>query len=114
LLPAPLGLGRGKHYDGTHLDRLRRVQELQTAGYSLDAIRQIFDGAKAAAPASSPRQRATRSGSVELWTRLKVAPGVELHLDLKRFNLDVEKLLSAGALLRSAFGLDDMESNGEP
>jgi DNA-binding transcriptional MerR regulator len=114
LLPAPFGLGRGKHYDNTHLDRLKRLQELQTAGYSLDAIRQILDGGKVATPAASPRHRATKSGSVELWTRFKVAPGIELHLDLKRFNSDVEKLLSAGALLKTVFGLGDTESNGEP
>src|SRR5687768_463679 len=44
LLPPPLGLGRGKHYDLRHLNALRRIQELQAAGHSLDAIGQILAG----------------------------------------------------------------------
>ena len=36
LLPAPHGVGRGKHYDQSHLDRLTQIRDLQTAGHSLD------------------------------------------------------------------------------
>lgn len=107
LLPAPLGVGRGKHYDQTHLERLKRLQELQTAGYSLDAIRQLLDGATNVTPPAPLRRRSRAAGPVEMWTRVNVAPGVELHLDLKRFNCEVEKLLAARELLREAFGLDN-------
>ena len=44
LLPAPLGAGRGSHYDATHLERLKQVQQLQEAGHSLDAVRRIIAG----------------------------------------------------------------------
>ena len=50
LLSAPAGRGRGCHYDGSHLERLRKIADLQTAGHSLDAIRQILDGRKVAVP----------------------------------------------------------------
>ena len=40
LLPAPAGLGRGKHYGSEHRQQLSDF-ELQTAGHSLDAIRKI-------------------------------------------------------------------------
>src|SRR5512137_1948428 len=39
LLPAPLGVGRGSHYDRTHLDRLLAIKAEQEAGRSLDDIR---------------------------------------------------------------------------
>src|SRR5688500_10841057 len=47
LLPTPLGRGRGKHYDASHLQRLKRIAELQAAGHSLDAIRRILEGGAA-------------------------------------------------------------------
>ena len=49
LIPAPLGRGRGRHYDASHLEQLRRVAELQAAGHSLEAIRKILAGAGGAA-----------------------------------------------------------------
>ena len=73
LLPAPLGVGRGRHYDQSHLDRLLQVKAAQEAGHSLDAIRldlrNVTPAAKA--PLSVPRSA---------WRRLELAPGVELHV----------------------------------
>jgi DNA-binding transcriptional MerR regulator len=81
LLPAPLGLGRGRHYDANHLERLLRVKALQERGLSLDEVRRDLergDGRDVAAELSmapaSPR--VNRSA----WTRLEILPGVELHL----------------------------------
>ena len=42
LLPAPLGIGRGRHYGPEHLDRLLQVKALQSAGRSLDDIRAVL------------------------------------------------------------------------
>ena len=91
LLPAPLGVGRGRHYDRAHLDRLLRVKALQESGRSLDEIRVLL----------SPPPGMTRSGSGaagrpgpagaaalpippviprSAWRRLELAPGVELHV----------------------------------
>src|SRR5215471_3457223 len=46
LLPAPLGVGRGKHYGREHLDRLLQVKALQERGQSLDEIRQQTKGSQ--------------------------------------------------------------------
>src|SRR3954452_11432244 len=87
LLPTPLGRGRGRHYDRSHLDRLRQIAELQSAGHSLDAIRQILDGkpAPSALKAESDNgARPVRSKpalSAELWTRIRLMDGVELSFD---------------------------------
>ncbi len=79
LLPPPLGVGRGRHYDRTHLDRLLEVKAQQEAGLSLDEIRarrtpQPGGGEPAPPPAPAPAlPRST-------WRRLELAPGVELHV----------------------------------
>ena len=72
LLPAPLGVGRGRHYGQAHLDRLLEVKAGQEAGLSLDAIRTR----RQPAPVPRPPQPLPRS----TWRRLELAPGVELHV----------------------------------
>lgn len=77
LLPTPLGVGRGRHYDQSHLDRLLEVKAGQEAGHSLDEIRSARPGShggrRAATPTAPPIARTA-------WLRLEVAPGVELHV----------------------------------
>ena len=108
LLPTPLGRGRGRHYDRSHLDRLRRIAELQSAGHSLDAIRRILDGKPVPAPTSQPDNgaRATRSKpalSAELWTRLRLMDGVELSFDSTKHQPDVQALLALRDAVRDVF-----------
>ena len=90
LIPSPLGLGRGRHYNQRHLEVLRRIQALQAAGHSLEAIGRILaDGGPKVAPerhagAGTPfvtplRPRAALRA--ELWTRVRLLPGFELHFD---------------------------------
>ena len=80
LLPAPFGVGRGNHYGRDHLDQLLRVKALQEAGHTLDEIR------GALGEQSGVHLQALRSFSEqghlarEVWRRLTLAPGVELHV----------------------------------
>jgi len=77
LLPAPLGVGRGRHYGQAHLDRLLEVKSWQEGGLSLDQIRaRPATAPGAGTPAACPPQPLPRS----TWRRLTLAPGVELHL----------------------------------
>ena len=77
LLPAPLGVGRGRHYGQPHLDRLLHVKAEQEAGRSLDDIRALRTTPSAPArPAAAPPLPLRRSA----WRRLELAPGVELHV----------------------------------
>lgn len=110
LLPAPLGRGRGRHYDATHLQALQRIAELQAAGYSLEAIRKILAGlGSEPAPASPPaggngRPKSVRPAlSAELWTRLRLAEGLELQFDATKFNPDVQQLLALRDAVRAVF-----------
>ena len=77
LLPAPLGVGRGRHYDQSHLGRLLHVKAAQEAGRSLDEIR-----ARRTPPSgrSQPQAAPTRLLPRSTWRRLELGPGVELHV----------------------------------
>jgi DNA-binding transcriptional MerR regulator len=105
LLPPPEGLGRGSQYDASHLARLKQIGELQAAGHSLDAIRRILAGETIPAPkpANSITRRA-RSLTAELWTRLTLAEGVELHFDSTRHSPSVEGLMELRDKAREVFG----------
>jgi len=124
LLPQPLGLGRGRHYDQGHLDALRRIGELQSAGHSLDAIGKIMaggavpaDGAvameseseRAPAGAGVPPARRRAELSAALWTRVRLAPGVELHVDAGRAHPTAEQLLQIRQAVRRILRPDLLE-----
>lgn len=79
LIPAPLGVGRGHHYSGDHLEQLLRVKSLQEAGQTLDDIRAALGGKRVARP-SAGHALEEQPPSRELWLRLTLAPGVELHV----------------------------------
>ena len=114
LLPTPLGRGRGRHYDATHLARLRQIGELQAAGHSLDAIRRILDGKPVDAPraAESPNgdarpPRVRPALTAELWTRIRLADGVELTFDSTKHQPDVGALLALRDAVRDVFRRTD-------
>ena len=77
LLPAPLGVGRGRHYGQAHLDRLLEVKAQQEAGLSLDEIR-----SRRTPPPGGGKPRPVRPQPLprSTWRRLELAPGVELHV----------------------------------
>ena len=104
LLPLPLGRGRGRHYGRTHLEQLRRIAKLQEAGHSLDAIRQILAGA---APGEVPalRRRVRPVVAAQLWTRVALADGIELHFDARRFIPGGAALSRIRDLTRELLGL---------
>jgi DNA-binding transcriptional MerR regulator len=77
LLPAPLGVGRGRHYDQAHIDRLLEVKAQQEAGLSLEEIR----ARRGTTPGgSTPTPRVSQPLPRTTWRRLTLAPGVELHV----------------------------------
>ncbi len=69
LLPPPLGSGRGSYYDETHLKRLVEIRDLQLKGVPLAEI-----------DASKPEEPSPPAFPTEVWTRIHIAKGVELHL----------------------------------
>jgi DNA-binding transcriptional MerR regulator len=122
LLQMPHGVGRGKHYDASHLERLRRIRALQTAGHSLEEIRHILDGAgggvatssaPALAPPAKPRRAAPPVLRSELWRHLRVMPGVELSFDAGRFNPSVEQLIALRDAIAATFRQGNDDGGGD-
>jgi DNA-binding transcriptional MerR regulator len=94
LIPPPLGRGRGRHYTRTHLERLLEVRALQERGLALDEIRARLRPdtgaplledvvAERSEPASSSEdsdEPALGAEARSAWTRVRIAPGLELHV----------------------------------
>lgn len=114
LLPTPYGVGRGKHYDETHLARLQQIRDLQSAGHSLDEIRQILSGktdgagGRPVSPAQSPNH-APPPLRAELWRRLRIIEGVELSFDAARFNPTVEQLTALRSAIAGTFASEETD-----
>ena len=75
LIPAPLGVGRGRHYGPDHLKRLLEVKALQEQGRSLAEIREpVLKG-----PHARGRVAAAAPSRAQ-FVRLEVLAGVELNV----------------------------------
>ena len=110
LLPPPNGVGRGRHYDRSHLERLREIVALQAAGHSLDAIRRMSAGQPVPPPSAGPVRRSRPSLSAQLWTRVTLADGVELTFDTAKHQPDAAGLVALRDLAQQVFarsGSDD-------
>lgn len=81
LLPAPLGVGRGRHYGPEHLTRLLEVKALQERGRTLDEIRRALAGPNRLAETAQIGGQPVPPVPVRsVWRRITLAPGVELHV----------------------------------
>jgi DNA-binding transcriptional MerR regulator len=87
LLERPVGEKRGAHYLQRHLEQLLLIRRWSEAGLSLERIRELVHGA----PEDPPR-RPTAPGSVEVWSRMTLVDGLELHVEPSRAGLSPEQL----------------------
>ena len=87
LLERPAGEKRGAHYLQRHLEQLLLVRRWTEAGLSLDRIRDLIAGA----PEDPPRRPAP-PGSVEVWSRMTLADGLEVHVEPGRAGLSPEQV----------------------
>ena len=120
LLPAPAGLGRGKHYRQYHLDALLEIRDLQEEGLSLDAIKERLDQPEPDTAPSSPREEVshftknvTPPRGAESWARMRVADGVELHVRADVAARHAQDLERAMALLQVFFVQAATDRGGE-
>jgi DNA-binding transcriptional MerR regulator len=87
LLERPEGEKRGSHYLPRHLEQLLLIRRWTDAGLSLERIGELIAGA----PEDPPR-RAVPPGSVEVWSRVTVADGIEVQLEPGRAGLSPEQV----------------------
>ncbi|MFB3852660.1 MAG: MerR family transcriptional regulator [Vicinamibacterales bacterium] len=107
LLQPPLGVGRGRHYAGEHLERLLQVKSLQEQGRSLDEIRRIIAGGEHAA------QPFPAVVSRSLWRRLVVQPGIEIHVNSEVRLPPPGRLQELADWCRANFGAGESEEEHE-
>ncbi len=109
LIPTPVGLGRGAHYGPEHLEQLLRVKAMQEEGMMLEEILAALSGKRgravplaAAAIADVNRSR---------WTRLRLAPGLELQVSGARRLPPPGKLQELAEWCRRNFRGDEEEDD---
>ncbi len=82
LVSPPEGSRKGAYYTKKHLDELLAIRKWQRAGLSLERIRELlFEGG--VEPGELPPQRGRRPGDVEVWSKLYIKDGLEIHLEPK-------------------------------
>lgn len=79
LVSRPEGQKRGSYYLDTHLQQLQQIQAWQKAGYSLERIRELL--ADGATPGETLAPMRAQRGDVQVWSRIHIAPGVELSIE---------------------------------
>ncbi len=89
LLERPAGEKRGAHYLRRHLEQLLTIRRWSDAGLSLERVRELVDGASEDPP---PQRRP--AGSVEVWSRVMLADGLEVHIEPGRSELTPEQVRS--------------------
>lgn len=85
LIDRPPGVATGALYALRHAEQLRLVRKWHLAGLSLQRIRALL---KQRATAPLPR----RAGTVEAWSHLVVAEGIEITLEPSRAGLTPEQV----------------------
>ena len=88
LVDRPEGINKGAKYFPRHLEQLLGIRKWQDAGLSLERIRELL----AKPDADAPPLKARHAGTVEVWSHLVVAPGVELHIEPGQAGLAPEQV----------------------
>jgi DNA-binding transcriptional MerR regulator len=87
LLDRPIGETRAAYYTSHHLEQLLQIRKWTQAGVSLDRIHELLAGE---VPPVPPRARGP--GTVEVWSHLVVADGLEITLEPGRAQLSPEQV----------------------
>ena len=87
LVDRPIGEKRAAYYTAAHLEQLLTIRKWQHAGLSLDRIREILAGPD---PGMLPPLRPRGAGTVEVWSHLVIADGLEITLEPSRAGMSPE------------------------
>ncbi len=99
LADRPDGLNRGARYTTRHIEQLLTIKKWQAAGLSLERIRELLHGDANDLPPPAPKA----AGTISVWSRLIVAPGIELHVEAGEANLSPEALRTLFRKVMSAY-----------
>jgi DNA-binding transcriptional MerR regulator len=107
LVDRPEGLGKGAYYTERHVEQLLQVRKWQLAGLSLERIGEIMRNPHVDALPPAPR----RAGTVEVWSHLVVADGIEVVLEPGRAQLTPEQVREFFRAVTRAY--DSVQSSKE-
>lgn len=99
LVERPEGIGKGATYSQRHVEQLLLVRKWQLAGLSLERIGEVLRNQGSGPLPPTPR----RAGTVEVWSHLVVAEGVELLLDPGRAGLSPEQVRALFRAVTAAY-----------
>ncbi len=107
LVDRPFGEKKAAYYTALHVDQLLTIRKWQSAGLSLDRIREIL-----AAPETGllPPPRPRGVGTVEVWSHLVIADGLEITLEPGRAGLSSDQVR---ALFRGVTALYEEINKGK-
>jgi len=88
LVDRPHGVGKGASYTQHHIEQLLLVRKWQLAGLSLERIGEVLKQQASGPLPPTPR----RAGTVEVWSHLVVADGIEVTLEPGRAGLSPEQV----------------------
>lgn len=88
LLDRPQGIGKGAYYTQHHVEQLLLIRKWQLAGLSLERIGEVLKQPNEGLLPPSPR----RPGTVEVWSHMIVADGIEVVVEPGRAGLSPEQV----------------------
>ena len=97
LVDRPDGETRAARYGQRHLEQLLGIRRWTQAGLSLERIRELLS-----APTEPPLPR-DRTGTIEVWSHLVVAEGVEVRLNPEQARLSPDQARQFFAAVMAAF-----------
>jgi DNA-binding transcriptional MerR regulator len=106
LVDRPHGIGKGAYYTKAHVDQVLTIRKWQLAGLSLERIGELMRQEAAGPLPPAPR----RAGTVEVWSHLVVADGIEITLEPGRAGLSPEQVR---AFFRGVTGLYEQLKESE-
>lgn len=99
LVDRPEGAGKGAWYTARHVEQLLLVRKWQLAGLSLERIGELLRQPASGPVPPTPR----RPGTVEVWSHLVVADGIELTVEPGRAGLTPEQVRALFRAVTQAF-----------
>jgi len=109
LVERPVGEKRGAHYVRRHLEQLLLIRRWTDAGLSLERVRELLSGAP-----QDPAPRRAAPGSIEVWSRVTVADGLEIHVEPGRAELTPGQMRSLVRGISALYRQVRASGAGEP
>ncbi len=109
LVDRPVGEKRGAHYVRRHLEQLLLIRRWTDVGLSLERVRELMSGAP-----EDPAPRRTAPGSIEVWSRVTVADGLEIHVEPGRADLTPDQMRSLVRGITALYRQVRTTRTGEP